>query len=327
LYQFDPVFSGTGRGTITLISNTTGSRVYAFYAVDAPDNPNGPDFVTHLHLIEIDRKAFVAGDMFSAPVGPTALTAGNYVFTGGGNTMVPVSGKPSILGAYAAGGVFISGGSGGISGGIFDANSGGTYNSGPTINSCSSYTTDATTGRIDLKIFTGAGACPALPNSNANEYAVYQTSQGTALMLQIDENALSTSTAYQQCVPPAAACSTAVSLLAGSFAIGLTGQGIFHDDASLYQPVASGQVTLTTAITGGNLDINTFSAVSLANPITASGSSVGTPAANGRGTATLATSNPAATFKLIYYLIDDNKALLLDQDPTPIATGIIARQF
>ncbi len=326
-YQFDPVFSGTGRGTFTLISNTTGSRIYAFYAVDAPANPNGPDFVTRLHLIEIDRKAYVAGDIFTAPAGPAALTAGNYVFTGGGNTMVPVSGKPSVLGAYAAGGVFTSGGSGGISGGVFDGNSGGTYNTGPAINSCSSYTTDPNSGRIDLKIFTGTGACPALPNSSTNEYAVYQTSQGTALMLQIDANALSTSTAYQQCVPPAAACSTALSLLGGSFAIGLTGQGIFHDNASLYQPDASGQVTLTTSITGGNLDVNIFSAVSLADPITSTGSTVGTPAANGRGTATLATSNPASTFKLIYYLIDDNTALLFDQDATPIATGIIARQF
>ncbi len=327
-YLFDPVFRGTGRGTLTLTSTTTGSREYAFYAVDAPANPNGPDFVTRLHLIEIDRKAYVAGDMFSAPAGPSALTAGNYVFTGGGNTMVPVSGKPSVLGAYAAGGVFTSSGSGGISGGVFDGNSGGTYNAGPTINSCSSYTTDATTGRIDLKMFTGTGACPALPNSSTSEFAVYQTSQGTALMLEIDSNALSTGTAYQQCVPPAAACSATVSLPGGSFAIGLTGQGIFHDDASLYQPDASGQVTLsTTAITRGNLDINIFSAVSLADPITATGSSVGAAAANGRGTATLATSNPASTFKLIYYLIDDNTALLFDQDATPIATGILARQF
>jgi hypothetical protein len=327
-YQFDPVFSGTGRGTITIISNTTGSRLYAFYGVDAPANPNGPDFVTRLHLIEIDRKAYVAGDMFSAPAGPSALTAGNYVFTGGGNTMVPVSGKPSVLGAYAAGGVFTSSGSGGISGGVFDDNSGGTYNAGPTINSCSSYATDATTGRIDLKMFTGTGACPALPNSSTSEFAVYQTSQGMALMLEIDSNALSTGTAYQQCVPPAAACSATVSLPGGSFAIGLTGQGIFHNDASLYQPDASGQVTLsTTAITRGSLDINIFSAVSLADPITGTGSSVGAPAANGRATATLATSNPASTFKLIYYLIDDNTALLFDQDATPIATGILARQF
>lgn len=209
-YEFDPLFPGTGRGTLTLTSTTTGAtaRVYAFYADQGP-----LAIVTHLRLIEIDGKAFVAGDMFSAPAGSTPLTAGNYVFTGGGNTMVPVANEPSVLGAFAAGGAFTSSGTGGVTSGIFDANAGGTYNKGPAINSCSSYTTDATTGRTDLKLFSGAGACPVGPNSSTNEFAVYQTSQGTALMLEIDSNALSTGTAYQQCVPPAAACSASVTLL------------------------------------------------------------------------------------------------------------------
>lgn len=328
-YEFDPNFPGTGRGTITLTSATTGSREYAFYTVDAPANPNGPDFVTRLHLIEIDRAAFVAGDMFSAPAGPAALTVGNYVFTGGGNVMVPVSGQPSTVGAYAAGGVFVAGANTSITGGVFDANAGGTYNSGPSINSsCSSYSTDATTGRINLTLSTATGACPALPNSSANEYAVYQTSQGTALFLELDPNALSTGTVYQQCVPPAAACSTSVTLAAGSFALGLTGQGIFHNNSTLSQPAASGQLTLLAAsITGGTLDINSFSSVSQSVPISPSLSSIGSIAANGRGTLTLATSSPAATFKLVFYLIDDNTALLFDQDTTPIAVGSILRQF
>jgi len=38
-------------------------------------------------------------------------------------------------------------------------------------------------------------------------------------------------------------------------------------------------------------------------------------------------SDPAATFKLVYYLIDDSTALIFDQDTSPITTGIIARQF
>ena len=84
-YQFDPVFTGTGRGTITLTSNTTGSRAYAFYAVDTPTST--PGLVTRFHLIETDSNAFVAGDMFSAPAGATPLTAGVYVFTGGGDIL------------------------------------------------------------------------------------------------------------------------------------------------------------------------------------------------------------------------------------------------
>ena len=159
--------------------------------------------------------------------------------------MVPVTDEPSVLAPFAAGGVFTSNGAAGISGGIFDANVGGTYNTGPAINSCSSYATDATTGRIDLRLFTGTGACPSGTNSSTNEFAVYQTSQGTALLLEIDANALSTGTAYQQCVPPAAACSTSVALLGGSFAIGLTGQGIFHNSTSSAQPDASGQITFS----------------------------------------------------------------------------------
>jgi hypothetical protein len=321
-YQFDPVFTGTGRGTITLTSNATGAnpRIYAFYAVDSPSSGPDTNVIVRFHLVEIDSDAFVAGDMFAAPAGPTPLTAGKYLLTGGGNV---------LAGAYAWGGVLLSGGSGGVTGGTFDANSAGTYNNGAAINSCSSYTTDATTGRIDLKVFTGTGGCPATPNASTNEYAVYQTSQGTALLLEIDPNALSTATAYQQCVPPAAACSASLSLAGGSFAVGLVGQGVFHSDSAAVQPDASGQISISSTgggVTSGTLDINTFGTTSGADPIT-TGSTLGTPDSNGRGTATLTTSDPASTFKLVYYMIDDNTALIFDQDTTPIATGIFLRQF
>jgi hypothetical protein len=317
-YQFDPAFPGTGRGTLMLTSTTTGvtQRVYAFYAVEGQSN-----LVTHLHLIAIDRLAFVAGEMFGAPAGSTALTAGNFVFAGGGDAMAPVMGGSPVLAAFATGGVFTSNGTSGISAGVFDANVGGTNNAGPAINSCSSYTTDATTGRIDLKLFTGAGACPVGPNAGTNEFAVYQTSQGTALMLELDSNALSTATAYQQCVPPAAACAESIALVSGSFAVGLTGQGVFHNSASSSQPDASGQLTLTGT---GKLDINFVGSTSPADPITAA---IAAPAANGRGTAVVTGTSPTATFNLIYYLIDDNTALLFDQDETPIAVGTIERQF
>jgi hypothetical protein len=322
-YLFDTVFTGTGRGLLTLTSNATGGggkpREYAFYAIDTPAGESNSSVVARLHLIEIDGDASVAGDMYAAPAGATALTAGTYVFTGGGQ--VPT-------GVYAAGGAFISSGSGAITGGNFDANSNGTYNSGPAINSCSSYTANGTTGRIDLKIFAGSGACPATPNAAVNEYAVYQTSLGSAVLLEIDQNALSTGTAFQQCVPPATACSTSVALEAGSFAIGLVGQGLFHNAASSYQPDASGQFTLASggAVSSGTLDINSVSSTSPSDPI-GSTTSIGVPSGNGRGTATLVTTNPAATFKLVYYLIDDNTALIFDQDTRPIAIGTVARQF
>jgi len=232
-----------------------------------------------------------------------------------------VSGGSPTLGAYASGGIFTSGGSGTISGGKFDANAGGTYNGGLAINSCSSYTTDATTGRIDLKIFTGAGACPAPPNASLNEYALYQTSQGSAVLLEIDANALSTASAYQQ--------ATSTALTAGSLAVGFLGQGIFHNNSALFQPNASGQITIgsTGSVTDGTLDINTFGTTAGNDPITTSGTSLAAPDATGRGTGTIVVSSPSSTFKIIYYLIDNNTALFLDQDTTPIATGVVLRQF
>lgn len=322
-YQFDPVFTGTGRGLLTLTSTATGGagkpREYAFYAIDTPATESNSNIVARLHLVEIDGDASVAGDMYAAPAGATALTAGTYVFTGGGEV---------TAGAFAAGGAFVSSGSGAITGGNYDANSNGTYNAGPAINSCSSYSTNGTSGRIDLKIFAGSGACPATPNATVNEYAVYQTSLGSAVMLEVDQNAVSAGAAFQQCVPPAAACSTSVSLAAGSFAIGIVGQGLFHNNASAYQPDASGQLTLSSvsSVGSGTLDINSVSSTSPSDPI-GSTTSIAVPTANGRGTATLVTTNPAATFKLVYYLIDDNTALIFDQDTRPIAIGTVARQF
>ena len=82
---------------MTLTSTTTGSRQYSFYLVDN----------THLHIIETDRSAFVAGDIYSAATGATFsaanLSNANYVFTAGGK---------SSGGAYAKGGFLASAGTG-----------------------------------------------------------------------------------------------------------------------------------------------------------------------------------------------------------------------
>jgi hypothetical protein len=135
--------------------------------------------------------------------------------------------------------------------------------------------------------------------------------------------------AYLQCSAESAGCAnTNPSFLGGSFALGLTGQGIFHNSAASYQSDLTGQASISgTGITGGNLDVNNFGAAFAGDPIAATGSSVAAPASTGRGTAVLAASNPAATYNLIYYLIDDDTALLFGQGASPIATGVIARQF
>jgi hypothetical protein len=311
-YQFDAAFPGTGRGTLTLTSTTTGSREYAFYIVDS----------AHMQFVEIDSSAFVAGRAVGAPTGNSfsaaTLVSANYPFTNGGN---------SSAGAYAGGGVFVSNGSGTITGGTFDINDAGTYNSGPTLSACN-YTVDPTTGRMDLKLFTGTGACPSTVSASVSEFAAYPTSEGSALMLEIDANAVTTGAAYQQCFV-ASACSSGVAAITGaSTSLGLIGEGTFHKNPSAYQQNVVGQITLSsTSISGGDLDINNFNAVFPADPVGTSGSSIGTASSTGRGTFVIAATNPTGTYNLIYYLIDDNSALLLDKDASLVLRGALARQF
>jgi hypothetical protein len=295
-YSFDATRPGTGRGTITLTSNTTNSEQYAFYVVDS----------THVHLVESDNNAFLAGDMFAAPAGNSfsvsELTAGNYPFTNGGT---------SSTGAYASGGVFVSDGSGNIKSGITDVNNAGAIQSASMLGSCA-YTVDQTTGRIDLKL------CPS--GASASEFAAYLTSTGSAVMLELD----SAATATGMAVPQKALTSS----VSGIFALGLGGQGIFHNSPSSYQPDASGQITLTgTSVGGGNIDINTFNSVFQTDPLDTTNSTVAAPDGTfGRGTAKILGTNPAITFNLSYYIVDGNTALLLGTDTVRTQTGIITLQ-
>ncbi len=301
-YSFDPMFPGTGRGTLTLTSTTTGTRHYAFYSLGGG---------THLHLVETDSAAFVAGDVYSAST-TNSFSGSNYVFTNGGN---------SAAGAYAAGGVFVPGGNSGV----MDSNNAGTLKLNTAIFSCP--TTNPVTGRVDLLVYAGKGTCPAA--GSIAEFAVYPTTapQGLALMLELDSTAVSTGVAYPQ--------STTTSLSGGNFDMGLAGQGLFFKTPASYQQNAEGAFTLSGFV--GNLDINIFGDEPFeGDPISVAGGSMAAPnATTGRGTASpvstapfiLSATNPDAIYNLIYYVLDANTALLLDQDKSLQLTGILARQF
>ena len=294
-YSFDATRSGTGRGTITLTSTTTSLMQYAFYVVDS----------THVHLVEADANAFLAGDMFAGTTGNSfsvsELTAGNYPFTNGGT---------SSTGGYASGGVFVSDGAGNIKSGVVDANNAGTVQSASMLGSCA-YTVDGTTGRIDLKL------CPS--GGSPLEFAAYLTSTGSAVMLELDSAATANGMAIPQRV-----LATSVK---GIFALALGGQGILNSAPS-NRTDASGQITLAgTAVGLGNLDINTFNSVFQSDPLDTTNSTIAAPDATlGRGTAKIVGTNPAVTFNVSYYIVDDNTALLMGTDTVRTQTGIITLQ-
>ncbi|MGB0036873.1 MAG: hypothetical protein WBP79_15495 [Candidatus Acidiferrales bacterium] len=300
-YEFDSLFPDTGRGTLTLTSTATGQRQYAFYLVDK----------SRLHFVEIDRNAFLAGDLSSAPAGnsftTSSLASGNYAFTLGG---------ASSSAAYAQGGVFSSSGSGMISGGAVDTNNGGTVQLNSAVSSCA-YSVDNATGRIDLVLGLG-GTCT--PGPTAGEFAAYPTADGRLFMLELASGPITTGVAYPQ--------QTIAALLPGSFSANIAGQGIFHNSPASYQQDIEGEFTVSGAdVTAGNLDIDNFNAAIQSDPLEPSANPLSAPAANGRGTVQINVTNPTAVYNLVYYLIDANRALLFDQDTTTITIGIVERQF
>jgi hypothetical protein len=88
-----------------------------------------------------------------------------------------------------------------------------------------------------------------------------------------------------------------------------------------------GELSLSgTSPSKGDLDIDDFTGTFAADPLGTTGNSIGGPT-DGRGTVTLAPTNPAVTYNLVYYLIDDHTTLLLSSGQTPVAIGMAARQF
>jgi hypothetical protein len=308
-YAFDPLFPGSGRGTITLTSTSTGSVKFAFYVVDS----------THMRLVEDDATAFLGGEMFSSGAtgsfSPGTLAAGNYPFTEGGN---------SPTGLYTAGGIFTSDGAGNITGGIFDSNNAGTVTaSGGTALGTCPYTVNATTGRIDLRLQLATGACPATDSATTAEFIAYPTAQGSAVLLEVDPIAIAGGVAFLQ--------STTPTTFTGDIALSLNGQGLIHNSPASIQGDTSGQVDFglvsTATASGGFLDVNKFSAVFAGDPVNVPTTTITSPATLGRGTAVVAAMNPSVTYNLVYYLINGNTALVFDSDATRNMTGFALQQF
>ena len=195
-------------------------------------------------------------------------------------------------GAFASGGVFTSDGSGNISGGVLDVNNNGVTTLNTTLGTCP-YTVDSATGRVDLRLLAGSGTCGAGASSSVSEFAVYQTSAGSALMLELDSSAVATGNAYiQNLALPAGGNLTSLS---GSFELNLAGQGI----NSPFRQDLSGQVGLSgAAISGGHIDINPAGPPILKDPIGTT-STITAPGATGRGTALLVATNPGVKYSQI----------------------------
>lgn len=298
-YAFDTAYNGSGRGTITLTSAATNHQ-YAFYVIDA----------TRVKLVEIDSTGFLAGDMLSAPTGAftvAELPAANYAFISSGN---------SSTGGYAAGGIFTSDGGGNVSAGAIDTNNAGTVTANTSLTSCA-YTVDSGTGRIDLKLCSSGAT---------SEFGAYPTAAGNFVIIETDAAATSSGIVRPQSILPTAAPVQAP--LAGTFAFDFGGEGVAQGQNGAPPQDMVGAAAISASISStGHLDINNFNAVYPADVVNATSSSISTPSTLGRGTVVIAGSDPAVSYSFVYYIVDNNTTLVLDQDTVRVGTGAIVRQF
>jgi hypothetical protein len=305
-YSFDPLFPGSGRGTLTLTSTNSGTIKYAFYVVDG----------THLRLVEADTNAYLEGDAYSGVAGNSfsaaTLANGNYPFTEGGN---------SPTGLYTAGGIFTADGAGNISGGIFDSNNAGTQTAtgGVTMGTCT-YSVNQTTSRIDLRLQLASGACGGTNGPTTAEFVAYPTARGPVLLLEVDPIAVASGAAFLQ--------AAGVSTFNGNLAFSLSGRGIIHNNIAAIQGDTSGALALaTTAATSGMIDINKFNAVFAGDAVNTATTTIVAPTSPGRGTAVISGTNPNVTYNVVYYVVSSNIALEYSSDATRNMTGFILQQF
>lgn len=273
---------------------------------------------THIHVLEVDGKAFMMGDVFSGTAAPAGgynanlLPAGNYAFTMGGATQSP----------YAAGGVFISSGGGGgtstsgtITGGVFDNNNGGVHFQTDQTLKSTSYGVDQTTGRISSSFTTAEGTFdwagyvtapvePSEPNSSQ------------VLMLESDSNATASGTAYFQ---------TSKSQPSGTFAVNLSGQAAGNSPGE--QDVLAQLIFSGTALSG-TMDINNFALGQIVGGlnIQTSKSTIASTDPNGRGTMTVVAAD-GASFPLAYYVVNSGQVLFIETDKQRVMLGAMLKQF
>ncbi len=293
-YAMDAAHPLSGRGTLHLTNASTelpGTFTFSFYIVNH----------THLKIVEIDTSQFLAGDFFSAPNTngsfSDSLLNGKYAFALGGSNV-----QQSL--PFAAGGIFVANGSGGVASGVLDTNEGGVTVQLNQALTSSSYTVDSNLGRI--------GSFTLVAGTTTYNFAAYAASSGAIEIIELDGNVAGglalpqSSTAQPQ----------------GSFALNFTGLG--NSSGYIPQDVA-GQMTVGAGgAVSGSLYVNSKGTLS-SGAAFVSGTTIGTPASNGRGTATVKTST--FSFPLAYYTVDGNTVLMVETDSARVLTGAFAKQF
>ncbi len=279
---------GSGRGTLTL-SSAAGTQNFVYYQVDS----------TQLELVEVDGARLGAGELFLQPAGPfsTASFQGPFAFTlSGWNGAMPL----------AQGGVFTLNGSAGITNRQLDGMNQTVFDT-----QGSYFVSDAASGRTSLSW--------TVNNGSVLQYAMYPLQGGGFAMLEVDGVNVAAGLVY-----PQSNAGGGVFSLAGSYAASLAG---FELSNLTSQESVTGQIVLNGQSSfSGTLDVASNGASTEGASLQAGALLIGL--SNGRGTASVLTNSQAlAGGSLVFYILDADRALVLESDGTRVLTGMLARQF
>jgi hypothetical protein len=284
--------AANGRGTATFTTTASGAQqIFAFYVVNA----------SHLKMIEIDNTLQeLAGDAFQQQNSfSNATVSGPFAFTvAGASNLVSTSTSVSSLGPFASAGLFTADGNGNITGGVEDINNSGKVSK--DISLIGNYNL-ASNGRGTLALSGSAGV---------SNFVFYPTTSFGLQIMEIDPSPVANGTAFAQQSSVfsnsslqrnygfnSSGVSTSgevdvIALLSGSAGGGITGAGDFNFAENLSRQLAfNGTYSLS---------------------------------ANGRGTASLTSSNGLQNFT--FYAVSPSQLLLVETDSGLVSAGTMLQQ-
>ena len=278
----------TTTGRGTLLLNSTN---LAYYLVDA----------TRAVVVETDSGKTLRGDIVKQPA--ISFTAGSYagsyaMVTSGSNTSAPV----------AIGSIFALDGASAVSSGVADVNVNGNVQSGVTMTGTYAVT-DSTFGRAELTVAI---------NGQARKFVLYPESAGIYLALEIDGVQTTSGRAYLQ------TSNVGASLWTGTYPGTIAGTDFINapggeeDAVGLFSPNGGSALS-------GTLDINDGGTI-FRNAVL-SGNYL-TSATAGRLTGSLNTSSSLlSSGQFVIYIIDANRALIMESDSSRVLIGQMEKAF
>jgi hypothetical protein len=287
--------SANGRGTATI-----GLSSFSFYIV----SPSRAKF------IEIDTSAILVGDAFKQQVspsspcswGPNGLNGAIAFETGGAKSGAGITDLVS----------FTADGSGGVTAGFIDENSGGTVSSLPASSPSDKYGVD-TCGRGTLSIST-------------HSYVFYMISVGNAVIQEVTAGVVAHGTLVQPQSGPFTAAS-----LSGSYALNLAGTNAAsivagNEEDLVGQLTTSGTTNSQSGkVTTGSIDVNNnVASLGATQTVSPEAGPYAVAASGNRATMTLTSPQ-----NLLLYIVSPTQvfAMVGNDNTGVVAIGSLDKQF